>query len=287
MDLDNLQQNMNTRVVFKEPRGMIRWLQLFFAIIAFSTVADFSTTIVVDIACPPASVQPNTAVTVSTQAPASTATTSAAAAASSSTTTTTTTTTTPAPSPAAQQLQQALELHPKLVIAYPFDFSQQQLVNNCTGHNATYAHTFSSLSGSPQFFVMTGVLSLMYAASSIVVYLFFSSTYESIPVWPVADLIIAAILCLFWFIASSSFSSGVSLLKTTTVFDPTIKQTLCPPDFMAKAGAKCVEAMAPSWKALHVGLVSGFTSFFLWGAGLWFVYKETHFHTPRDTFGPR
>lgn len=237
MDLDNLQQNMNTRVVFKEPRGMIRWIQLFFAIIAFSTVVDFYTSVGINITCPLA---PNTTV--------------------------------------------AEIRHPILNITYPFDFSQQQVNNGCPNTNITYTHV-ASLNGSPQFFVMTGVLSLMYASASIVVYLCFSSTYDSLPVMPVADLIITAILCLFWFIASSSFSSGVSLLKSTVTYNA-LQQTLCPGTFTT-GGASCVQAEEPAWKSLNVGLVSGFTSFFLWGAGLWFVYKETHFHTPRDQFGGR
>lgn len=267
MDIDNLQQNMNTRVVFKEPRGMVRWLQLFFAIIAFSTVVDFYTTVGIGITCP---------ATAPSTTPAPT-TTNASSTSTSSTTSTTSTTLAP--------LTQAQVVYPKLVVVYPFDFSQQVVTNTCPGYNYTYQH-LSSLNASPQFFVMTGVLSLIYAALSLVVYLLFSSTYESIPVWPIADLIVTAILCLFWFIASSSFSSGVSLLKTTAVYE-NLEQAVCPNQFKNIPGALCVAAESPSWKSLNVGLVSGFTSFFLWGAGLWFVYKETHFHTPRDTFGPR
>lgn len=238
MDLDNIQQSMNTRVVFKEPRGMIRWLQVFFAIIAFSTVVDFNTTVGVDIKCPPIN---GTSLNVT-------------------------------------------EVHPKLVVTYPFDFTSQVVVNECSGTPYDYKH-IASLNGSPQFFVMTGILSLMYASASLVVYMFFSSTYESLPVMSVADLIVTAILCLFWFIASSSFSSGVSLLKSTANY-AALEQGVCPSAFKT-AGAVCTESDYPSWKSLNVALVSGFTSFFLWGSGLWFVYKETHFHTPRDQFGPR
>lgn len=240
MDLDNLQQNMNTRVVFKEPRGMIRWIQLFFAIIAFSTVVDFYTSVGVTITCPKLNANDTTVVTI----------------------------------------------HKTLNITYPFDFNNQKVDNGCPGANYTYTH-LTPLNGSPQFFVMTGVLSLMYASASIVIYLCFSSTYDSLPVMPVADFIITAILCLFWFIASSSFSSGVSLLKSTVTYNA-IYQVLCPGTFtQAVLPGSCVESEVPGWKSLNVGLVSGFTSFFVWGAGLWFVYKETHFHTPRDQFGTR
>lgn len=257
MDIDNLQQNMNTRVVFKEPRGMIRWLQLFFAIIAFSTVVDFYTTISVNINCP--------TIQSSTPPPPVPSNSSSSS-------------TTPAPP------TQTLTVHPKLTVSYPFDFTNSLVNNSCPSQNYSYQHT-APLSGSPQFFVMTGVLSLIYASGTIVVYLLFSSTYDSIPVWPVADLIITAILSLFWFIASASFSSGVALLKSTVLY-ANLENALCPGQFKSLQGASCSAGELPSWKSLNVGLVSGFTSFLLWGAGMWFVYKETHFHTPRDSFGP-
>lgn len=259
---------------------MIRWLQLFFAIVAFSTVVDFYTTVGVNITCP--NLIPTTTTTTTTT------TTPATPPPGAPTAPTSTSTTTPAPAPAVSNpTALTASVEPKLVVMYPFNFKDQIVVNTCPGINNTYNHV-SSLSGSPQFFVMTGVLSLIYASISLLGYLLFSSTYESIPVLPVADLIITAILALFWFIASSSFSSGVSLLKSTATYD-NLKQALCPIQFLNLAGAVCLPSSTdlPSWRALNVGLVSGFTSFFLWVAGLWFVYKETHFHTPRDQFGPR
>lgn len=248
---------------------MARWLQLFFAILATATVVDFYTTVGVDITCPLAQPAP-------TPAPAPTL--------------------APAPAPVPVPVPAPITAAPTqttgtsqaiLAISYPFDFSQQKVNNTCPGHNLSYTHV-SSLSGSPQFFVMTAVLSILYASVSLVVYLFFSSTYESIPVVPVADLIATAVLCLFWFIASASFSSGVSLLKSTATYE-NLKQVVCSADFERLPGASCrpLDPESPTWKSLNVALISGFTSFFLWGSGLWFVYKETHFHNPRDQFGPR
>lgn len=259
MDLDNLNQNMNTRVVFREPRGFIRWLQLFFAIIAFSTVVDFKTQETVTITCPvpapPVPPAPPAPTPVPPVPPAPT----------------------PAPpAPPAPAVPTTVQV--SLVAQYPFNFAGQVINNTCPGSVATYTPG-PSLSGSPQFFVMTGVLSLIYASASLVVYLLFSSTYDSFPVVPVGDLIVTAILCLFWFIASTSFSSSVTLLSSTVDFNH--MQSLCQPPYA------CIESAAPSWKSLHVGLVAGYTSFVLWGANIWFVFKETHFHTPSEHFGPR
>lgn len=132
---------------------------------------------------------------------------------------------------------------------------------------------------------MTGVLALIYASVSLTIYLFFSSTYDSVPVWPVADLIITGIMCLFWLLASSSFWSGVAQIKSTAVYEA-VEQAICPNQFTANGG-HCALEVAPTWKSLTVALVSGYTSMILWGSGMWFVYKETHFHTPRNQFGPR
>lgn len=286
MDLDTFQQNMNTRVVFKEPRGMIRWIQLLFAIIAFATVVDFYTTIGINIVCPPlnttipvpAPVQPVAPQPVLPQpvapqpvAPQPVAPPPVAPQ--------------PAPAAAAQNVAQAVTTsNAVLTVQYPFDFKNVQVVNGCPGYNFSYTQV-ASLNGSPQFFVMTGILSLMYVSAALTIYLFFSSTYDSIPVFPVADLIVSAILCLFWFIASSSFSSGVSLLKSTANYE-SLSQVICPAQLISHNGV-CTQTDVASWKSLNVALVSGFTSFFLWGASLWFVFKETHFHTPRNQFGPR
>lgn len=271
MDLENLQQNLNTRVVFREPRGLIRWLQLFFALVAFSTVADFHTSVGIDITCP-TSIAPssNPQPANSTSSTSSTLSTEAAS------------TNTAQASPLAAITQEPQKKHLELIVEYPFDFSKQSLVNNCPEHEYKYTNLASLNGGSPQFYLMTGVLSLIYASLSLVVYLCFSSTYESMPIWPVADLIVAGILCLFWFIGSSSFSSGVSLLKSTVLYD-NLEQTLCPTAFKSLPGVQCVATPGvATWKSLNVSLLAGFTEFFLWAAGMWFVYKETHFHQPRN-----
>lgn len=251
---------------------MIRWLQFFFAIVAFATVADFQTFIGIDITCPPppsnttSSPSPPTNATIATNITTNNAT---------------------MPTSQATPLQQASQLkHSVLVVKYPFDFSDQNVNNSCEDH-AHSVKQFHALHGSPQFFVMTGVLAFLYASVSLVVYLLFSSTYESVPLWPVADLIITGILCLFWFIASCMFSSGVTTLKSSATYEY-IEQILCSDQFKF-IGGKCSPSPTEvaSWSSLTIGIICGFTSFLLWGSGMWFVYKETHFHVPREQLGPR
>lgn len=240
--------NLNTRVVFKEPRGMVRWIQLVFSLLALTTVMNFWTSVGVDITCPPAVVPTNS--------------------------------TTAAPSPNSAEV-----IHPKLEVSYPFDFSNMVPINNsCSKGNNNYTYTHNtSLHGSPFLFTMTAVLSLMYAMGSLLLYLLFSANYDTAPMLPVVDLIITGVVCLFWIIATISFNHGASLIESTATYD-NLKQVLCPPQFLSQPGTKCEDPNLTSWKSLNIGIVSGYTSFLIWGAGLWFVFKETHFHQPREQF---
>lgn len=240
MNIDDIGQNLNTRVVFKEPRGMMRWLQLLFALISVLVVANFDTRIGVDISC---------LVTVN-------------------------------------QTEKNYTSSQILNVTYPFEFSDQELKSPCPNSTLKYQHLFS-LTGSPQFFVMTGSLSIIFVFATLVMYLLFSSLYHSMPLIPVIDLIITGLLGIFWFTSSITFGFGVYLLKNTATYE-VISQLICQPHPEAQnATVTCMPSSEQaSWSSLDVALLSGFTSFFLWVAGIWFVFKETHFHTPREQFGP-
>lgn len=180
-----------------------------------------------------------------------------------------------------------------LDVTYPFDFSQQVLKSPCS--SLEYTHQ-NSLTSSPQFFVMTGSLSIIFTIATLVIYLLLSSLYHSMPLLPVIDLTLTGLLGLFWLISSITFGFGVYLMKNTVSYE-VVTQSLCQnvtlPVNITQANStvssvevQCQQLGDVSWKSLDVSLISGFGSFFLWTAGLWFVFKETHFHTPRDQFGP-
>lgn len=251
MDFDNIGNDMNTRVVFSEPRGMIRWLQLFFAILAVSTLLDFNTSIEVDVVCPPQQI-----ITTTTNP-------------------STTTAQTTSSSTAALETKKL-----KLSIKYPFDF-KEKMINDCKPANPVEFKPYK-LDSSPQFFVMTGFISIAFCFGTILMYLLFSSTYDAFPIYPLIDLVITFILFIFWFVACVAFASGLTFLKETN--DPSrVTGALC----ASGLAGECIVTSHPSFKSLNVGLTCGFLSMFLWGAGMWFVYKETHFHTPREPqYGP-
>lgn len=248
MDMDNIQQNLNTRVVFKEPRGMIRWVQLLFALIALYTIVNFETNVGVQMDCA-TKIVVNGTVTNDYQ-----------------------------------HNNKTLSLN----VSYPFDFAGQTLTSTCINSSLQYKHPYG-LNGSPEFIIMTASLSLIFGIGSLVIYLLFSNIYHSIPILPVVDLITTALLALFWLISSFSFSFGVQLMKYTINFQA-LNQTLCQSPYPKPDDITLTCTPNPefaSWSSLDIGIIAGFTSFFIWLGGIWFVYKETHFHTaPEQQFGP-
>lgn len=227
---------------------MVRWLQLLFGLIALLTVVDFETHLAFNVEC----INNNVTTT---------------------------------------------NANITLDVSYPFDFSQQVLESPCS--KTQYIHR-NSLTSSPQFFVMSGSLSIIFTIATLVLYLLFSSLYHSMPLLPVIDLTLTGLLALFWLISSITFGFGVYLMKNTVSYE-VVSQSLCqnitlplnttvPANNTIVINSIEVQCQASpddvSWKSLDVALISGFASFFLWTTGLWFVFKETHFHTPREQFGP-
>ncbi|KAG4078674.1 hypothetical protein HA402_015264 [Bradysia odoriphaga] len=188
---------------FQEPRGVMRILQFIFAIVAFSTTANFS--VDVTFVC--------------------------------ATTTNSTRT-----------------------VSYPFRFSE----NVCTEKSSNTAFWMSAnVSSDAQFYVATGVLSLLYCIFIIAVYTFLDEVYKSKSEVPLADFMLTTILAIFWLSGSAAWSNGTSALKSAT--DPMYLHNTC----------HMCNVMTTSFSRLNISLIIGFLNFFLWASDLWFLYKET------------
>lgn len=123
-----------------------------------------------------------------------------------------------------------------------------------------------------QFFVATGVLSLMYCIFIIAVYAFVDDFYKSKTEIPLADFALTVILAIFWLSGSAAWANGTSALKSTT--DATAIGSACYPVCAVVTGG---------FTKLNISLIFGFLNFFLWAADLWFLYKETYFFQGRQT----
>lgn len=221
----------NTRVL-KEPRGMIRIVQLVFAILAFATTSGFDTSTSFTTSCVPV-----TGINISVT-----------------------------------KISYAVE--------YPFKFENEEikLIKVCeinpTEQKKTYPMDFSS---SAQFYVATGVLSFLYTLACLVLYIFGTRHYESNPLIPVIDLAATGILTIFWLSGACAWAAGVSDVKYYTKPEYLWNKLDFCNQTLNKNG-RCLEDNPGKWASLNISLIFGFANVFLWGASMWFVFKETSLH---------
>lgn len=166
-------------LVMKEPRGMIRAIQIIFAILAFATTTSFDTTSTLQVTCP----QPTSSKSRTEKAEA------------------------------------ALSSKIVYPIEYPFKFHDAEIFEryNCSRNIPMIQQKFPmDFSSSAQFFVATGVLAFLYAGAAVGLYLTKSTQYATNPLLPVIDLAVTGLLALFWVAGSCAWALGVSDLKYYT-----------------------------------------------------------------------
>lgn len=126
---------------------------------------------------------------------------------------------------------------------YPFRFDELA----CTRpNNGTRVPLSADVSSDAQFFVATGVLSMLYCGFIIAVYAYLDDLYRSKPELPLADFMITTILAVFWLSGSAAWSNGASALKRVT--DAEALRALC--------ATVCPTVMTGSFSRLNISLVS-------------------------------
>lgn len=104
------------------------------------------------------------------------------------------------------------------VIDYPFSF-YHKICPGATPGTDSALYVSGDLSSDSQFFVATGVLSMLYCLFIIAVYGFIDNMYKSKQEFPMADFILTTILAIFWLSGSAAWSNGTSALKGMTDID--------------------------------------------------------------------
>ncbi|XP_028398396.1 synaptophysin-like [Dendronephthya gigantea] len=130
----------------------------------------------------------------------------------------------------------------------------------------------SVLKSSSEFFVFVGVVTFLYCIVAMVYYVCFEDpakygpggTGRDIMSFATVDLAITIILTLFWFCGSTAWASGVQKLKDETDIEDQCDD--------------CKVTDKPNYAGLIISVLFGFLCFFLWGANIWFVFKETIWH---------
>lgn len=273
----------NTRV-FKEPRGMIRVIQLvlglactgastnltasvrpqIFAILAFSTTTSFDTETSFTISCYQAETNSHV------------------------------------------QFQKRTTY----LVEYPFNQGDTKLnyLSRCSDKETETKKLDINFSSSAQFFVATGVLCLLYCLGALFVYVALWQLYETNPVYTIGDLVLTAIFTVFWFAGAAAWAVNVSDIKYYTGPRYLISELGHCNKTIQGFSYDCFPESPGKWSTLYISLVGcspefdtsltpfftlaqifGFANLFLWGSSIWFVYKETQFHRkslqPQPTMG--
>lgn len=149
-------------------------------------------------------------------------------------------------------------------ISYPFNLaSLGNLVPICEPKKPLYG----DFSSGAQFYVFVGVIVFLYCIGTLLLYTLFVNNYESNALIRKSDFGVSAVIVILWFIASVCWASGVDKLKRYTSASD-IK-------FMINGSANCVVDAPHGYAGLNISLLFGFANVALWGAALWFLWKET------------
>ncbi|GIY64394.1 synaptophysin [Caerostris extrusa] len=169
---------------------------------------------------------------------------------------------------------------------YPFSHTELEIPHDCDDKELLHMILPFNYSNASGFFVATGVISFMYTIIILTVYIFFHQTYSNNPKLPVVDLVISVVLSIFWMAGSSAWAQGVTDLKYY-LHPETLFQFLFICLNEKNGHDVCDSEEDGSYGTLNASLILGFANFLLWTCSLWFIYKETVFHSPEESAPPQ
>ncbi len=102
--------------------------------------------------------------------------------------------------------------------SYPYDLTSTPLVTDLN-QTQNYLSLSNDIKPSAQFFVFTGVTSMLLSLALLIVYVFMDRQYRNDERLPVGDFIVTLIWMIFWIAASSAWAQGVSNLRSQTSID--------------------------------------------------------------------
>jgi len=234
--------------VFKEPRGFLRLLLLGFTMLAFSFCAGFSSYLEFQIMCKPSKNSTDITVTV------------------------------------------------KQEYSYPFSLDHYAVVNvtECNVDQKDREVSFpGDYSSDAKFFVFTGVIAWLFCIFTVIVYAFMNDVYIDQKNYPMYDMIACVILSFFFLAASSAWGHALSGLKSSGDPDTWIfkagKNALAPicsksdeDSYINTAVTSCKTSFAGGFGGANISVILGFLICFLFGANVYYLYKETRFANPNQ-----
>jgi len=166
--------------------------------------------------------------------------------------------------------------HVRFTIDYPFDLSSLSQTVSCKALNQTNIAISlkNNFSSEAEFLFTICWASILFVIIIIFVYIKFREEYESSGNLALVDFIVSVILAVLWVACLGAWGYGQSQLKQLT--HPDFLKTdlyFCQPKF--EHYINCITITRGSVFGLTSSLILSFLDFFLWAAGLWFLYKET------------
>jgi len=170
---------------------------------------------------------------------------------------------------------------------YPFDDVTIYTTTPCENMTTTGLKNLSEkvdYRSDAQYFVFTGVTSMLFVLVATGYYVFFedrardaTSTDVGLLSFPVVDFVFTILLVVFWFTSSIAWAAAVSGLRNATNQESVFK------NYVACTINQCVSFEGASYGAPVVAVLLGFLNVFVWGGNLWFLFKETPWHSPRSS----
>jgi hypothetical protein len=102
--------------------------------------------------------------------------------------------------------------------SYPFDLTTTPIVTNLN-QTQDYLSLSNDVKPSAQFFVFTGVTSMLLSLAFLILYVFMDRQYRNDERLPVGDLIVTLIWTIFWIAGSSAWAQGVTNIRSQTSID--------------------------------------------------------------------
>lgn len=171
---------------------------------------------------------------------------------------------------------------------YPFDDVKIYATSpNCQNMSTKELNSLSEkvdYQSDAQYFVFTGVTSMLFVLVATGYYVFFedrardaTSTDVGLLSFPVVDFVFTILLVVFWFTSSIAWAAAVSGLRNATNQESVFK------NYVACTTNPCESFEGASYGAPVVAVLLGFLNVFVWGGNLWFLFKETPWHSPRSS----
>ncbi|CAM9849755.1 unnamed protein product [Rangifer tarandus platyrhynchus] len=168
-----------------------------------------------------------------------------------------------------------------VAFAYPFRLHQVTFeVPTCEGKERQKVSLIGDSSSSAEFFVTVAVFAFLYSLAATVVYIFFQNKYRENNRGPLIDFIVTVVFSFLWLVGSSAWAKGLSDVKVAT--DP--KEVLLLMSACKQPSNKCTAVHSAVMSSLNTSVVFGFLNFILWAGNIWFVFKETGWHSSSQRY---